>query len=109
MNSDPMVRFMMNSGIPLTRENYLALNWPDGVPDWTAEHECMMPDQFRIEHCCDDRYGYAHDEMIEVSYDARGRVLFIALDAFNPDEPRKQDGEWTAGAGGGDACNRSRI
>ena len=30
-------------GLALTRENYLALAYPDGVPDWSDELESALP------------------------------------------------------------------
>lgn len=46
--TDPMLVTMKKYGIPLTRRNYLEMNYPDGFPDpWTAELEDEVPDQFR--------------------------------------------------------------
>jgi hypothetical protein len=39
-----LVDFMMARGIPVTRENYLDLNFPEGIPDdYGAEHEASLP------------------------------------------------------------------
>jgi hypothetical protein len=46
--TDPLLVTMKKYGIPLTRRNYLEMNYPDGFPDpWTAELEDGVPDQFR--------------------------------------------------------------
>jgi hypothetical protein len=39
---------MRHSGTPLTRENYLALAYPDGLPDWTPELEGQLPTELRV-------------------------------------------------------------
>jgi hypothetical protein len=30
--TDPVVQTMIKRGMPLTRQSYLEINWPDGVP-----------------------------------------------------------------------------
>ena len=46
---DPIVRMLEENSIPVTRNNYIKLNWPDGVDedDWTAEHEMSLPEELR--------------------------------------------------------------
>jgi len=40
----PVVERMMKRGIPVTRENYLDLNWPEGLPEnYGFEHEASLP------------------------------------------------------------------
>jgi hypothetical protein len=40
---------MQATGIPLTRENYLDLAYPDGLPEpWTAELEGQLPTELRV-------------------------------------------------------------
>ena len=35
---------MIRHGVPLTRDNYIALNWgPDLPKDWNGEHEYDIP------------------------------------------------------------------
>ncbi len=47
--SDPIVDSLRNSGIPVTRENWLGFNYPDGMPEeWTAEHEAQLPKPLRL-------------------------------------------------------------
>jgi hypothetical protein len=42
--SDVVVGWMMRLGIPVTRKNYLGLNYPEGLTEeWTAELESMLP------------------------------------------------------------------
>jgi hypothetical protein len=39
-----IIAFIREAGLPVTRENYIATNWPD-VPDpWTAEDEAELPE-----------------------------------------------------------------
>lgn len=48
--SDIVLEFMKQEGIPLTRENYLAIAYPtpEDVPDpWTAELEMDLPRELR--------------------------------------------------------------
>jgi hypothetical protein len=48
LERDPLLGFMRARGIPLTRENYLDLAYPDGLPDpWTAELEGQLPIELR--------------------------------------------------------------
>ena len=40
----PILRRMIRHGVPLTRDNYIALNWgPDLPKDWNGEHEHDIP------------------------------------------------------------------
>ena len=42
--SDIVLGWMIQLGIPVTRKNYLGLNYPEGLPEeWTAELESMLP------------------------------------------------------------------
>jgi hypothetical protein len=41
---DPTVQRMLKRGIPLTRENWIDLAWPERPEEWTAEHEEEIPD-----------------------------------------------------------------
>ncbi len=46
---DPIVEHFEKLGIPLTRDRWINLNWPDGVPEpFTAEDEAMVPAQFQF-------------------------------------------------------------
>jgi hypothetical protein len=41
---NPLVEHMIRRGIPVTRENYLDLNFPEGIPEhYGAEHEASLP------------------------------------------------------------------
>jgi hypothetical protein len=41
---DPLVLTLRRHGLPVTRENYLALAYPTGLPEpWTAELEAELP------------------------------------------------------------------
>jgi hypothetical protein len=44
----PVVEHMQRHGIPVTRENFIEWNWPDGKPDpWEADHEADLPDELQ--------------------------------------------------------------
>ena len=46
--TDLMTEWMVKRGTPVTRRNYLELNYPDGFPDpWTAELEDELPRQLQ--------------------------------------------------------------
>lgn len=40
---DPLSSLMQFYGLALTRENYLALAYPDGVPEWSDDLESTLP------------------------------------------------------------------
>lgn len=41
---DVIIARMMELSIPITRENYLAMVYPEGMPEvWTAEYEAELP------------------------------------------------------------------
>ena len=40
---DPLSSLMQYYGLALTRENYLALAYPDGVPEWSDDPESALP------------------------------------------------------------------
>jgi hypothetical protein len=44
---DVVLQHMLARGVPLNRENYIALNWMDEPEEWTAEHEMEVPECFR--------------------------------------------------------------
>ena len=42
---DPTLAYMIQNGLPLTREQWMSLNWPDGPPKpWCVEHELEVPE-----------------------------------------------------------------
>jgi hypothetical protein len=43
----PLVRTMKKHGIPVTRENFIGLNWLDQPKEWTAEHEAELPEHLQ--------------------------------------------------------------
>jgi hypothetical protein len=44
----PTLAYMIKHGLPLTREKWISMNWPDGAPKpWTAEHEMEVPRVWR--------------------------------------------------------------
>jgi hypothetical protein len=43
--SCPTLAYMIQNGLPLTREQWMSLNWPDGPPKpWCVEHELEVPE-----------------------------------------------------------------
>jgi hypothetical protein len=43
--SDPVIDFMRQNGIPLTRDNYVFIAYGAEPPDpWTPEHEAELPE-----------------------------------------------------------------
>lgn len=45
---DLLVKWMTKHGIPLTRENYLEIAYPEGLPiPWTAELEAQLPSELQ--------------------------------------------------------------
>ena len=54
-DSDILVNWLKKKGIPVTRDNYLQLAYPDGAPrPWTAEHEEALPDDLQDMNAVDD-------------------------------------------------------
>ena len=46
--ADPLLDYMKRHGLPITRESYLALDYPDGPPDpLPAELEQGLPPEVR--------------------------------------------------------------
>ena len=45
--SDPVVQQLKELGLPVTRENYLLLNYGKDVPEMTAELEAELPEILR--------------------------------------------------------------
>jgi hypothetical protein len=45
--NDPLIDWMKSKNIPVTRESYLGLAYPDGVPEWGAELEEQLPEELR--------------------------------------------------------------
>lgn len=46
--TDILVTWMKNNNVPLTRNAYLALAYPEGEPDeWSAEEEAMLPKEIQ--------------------------------------------------------------
>ncbi len=91
--SDATLEWMRHNGVPITRENYVQLNWMEVPDDWDAEHEHELPEELQD--------WPALLKMHEAAEPAQ--------DEFNPSEARDPKGEWTAGgaapskAGGAEA------
>lgn len=53
--SEPILPALKRLGLPLTRENYLALAYPSGLPEeWTQELENELPKEIRHDYWRDD-------------------------------------------------------
>jgi hypothetical protein len=47
-DDDPVLQLMRDRGIPITRENYIEMNWMGDPPEpWTAEDEDQLPEELR--------------------------------------------------------------
>lgn len=47
-SDDAVVKLLAKSNVPVTRENYIALAYPDGPPeDWSQELEAQLPPQLQ--------------------------------------------------------------
>ncbi len=47
-NTDSIIEFLKSIGGPITRERYLGMAYPNGVPDdWGAELEMELPEELR--------------------------------------------------------------
>jgi hypothetical protein len=46
----PTLAHMINNGLPLTREQWISMNYLGHPPEpWTAEHEAEVPAPFRLD------------------------------------------------------------
>lgn len=44
LGSDTILAYLQKVGLPVTRENYLAINYPGGLPEpWTQDLENELP------------------------------------------------------------------
>jgi len=47
--NDPVLLYMIKTGTPLTRKNWLELSYPEGPPaDWGPELEAEVPNMFKL-------------------------------------------------------------
>ena len=47
-HENPLIQTMKNHGTPITRENFIELNWGEDIPNpWTAEDEEEIPESLR--------------------------------------------------------------
>ena len=44
---DPIIEALKVLNLPLTRQNYLELSYPDGIPESSAELEESLPEKLR--------------------------------------------------------------
>ena len=47
---DSLIQYLNSLEIPVTRENYLDLAYPEGIPLMTAELEESLPEELRLEN-----------------------------------------------------------
>jgi hypothetical protein len=57
-DEDPIMAWMLTDNLPLTRSEYLDLNYGPYLPDpWTWEHEEEVPEPFRDLHAVKPELG----------------------------------------------------
>jgi hypothetical protein len=45
---DDVTKMLEDSGVPVTRANYIAMSWGDDiVEEWTSEHELELPEELQ--------------------------------------------------------------
>ena len=44
---DPIIEALKVINLPITRQNYLELSYPDGIPESSAEFEESLPEEIR--------------------------------------------------------------
>jgi hypothetical protein len=44
---DRALALVREAGIPVTRENYIATNWGEPIPEWTAELGAELPEELQ--------------------------------------------------------------
>jgi hypothetical protein len=44
---DNITEMMQQGGVPVTRENYIELNWGKPLPMWDAELEAQLPEELQ--------------------------------------------------------------
>ena len=47
--TDPLIQYLNSVGIPVTRESYLEIAYPDGIPEMTSEMEELLPEHLRFQ------------------------------------------------------------
>ena len=45
---DPIVEALKVLNLPMNRQNYLELSYPDGIPESSAELEESLPEEIRL-------------------------------------------------------------
>ena len=45
--ADSLIELMKESGIPVTRENHIRLNWGEPPPEWDLELEDELPEELQ--------------------------------------------------------------
>jgi hypothetical protein len=57
--SEQLIETLREAGLPVTRENYILLNWGSEPPDpWTPEDEDELPEELQMGR---DSSGKTHD------------------------------------------------
>jgi hypothetical protein len=46
-SDDVVVQLLLRVGLPVTRRNYIELNWLGEVPEWGAELEAELPPELQ--------------------------------------------------------------
>jgi hypothetical protein len=88
--SDGVTALLHEAGIPVTRENYIELNWGEPLPQWTSELEAELPDELQDWSLFEVKDG----KLSPTKAGAKAK-------GFDPNEPRDESGKWTDGGGDG--------
>jgi hypothetical protein len=101
LEPDPLIAWMRADGVPITRENYIALDsWGDQPEEWTSEDESALPPE--LQDWSQFEYDKSKGALIAKSVPQidGGEKAFRVREKFDPDEPRDESGKWTDGGGG---------
>lgn len=79
---DPVIQMLTQQGTPVTRENYLALAYPFGMPEeWTAELESMLPEELQYHEAVDEHDTPASEGSTDAAPMSAPQALYDGLTA----------------------------
>jgi hypothetical protein len=85
---DPLLESMRANGVPITRENYIALNYLGEPPEhWTAEDEDGLP----LELQDWNQFEFKKGKLVVKKEPLSGEKS-VRRAGFDPDQPRDEDG-----------------
>ncbi len=65
LRDDPLAKWMLSNGIPVSRESYMHMNWGNKLPEWTPELEAELPEELQrwdLFQLVEGRYVYREPE-----------------------------------------------